>query len=242
VSDSAVWTSLWQSRLRAAGLEVALAAGRRWLAGGNLMLRVRFGAGRVRGQALQPGTGWTAEVALRTAVWPEKAWSRAAESLASPGAAAMAAAAVAAGGLPAGLEAVLRPHALSLVPEVAGWSCTCGARGVCEHLAALLVRVTDCVADDPQLLFWLRGRSPAAVRALVGASPCPGSEAGTGEGFWVFEPPVPPRVRTPGPSAGVDAAALRPVLGEDLAAVLERLHGAVRRAAADVLRSGGARP
>jgi uncharacterized Zn finger protein len=108
-------------------------------------------------------------VEITAASWNEEEWQRALDALASQ---ALFAAQLLAGDLPPELDAALASAGVALLPEsVEGLAhrCSCHVqreRG-CEHVAAVYQALGDMVADDPWLLFRLRGRDPQQVlRAL----------------------------------------------------------------------------
>lgn len=100
------------------------------------------------------------EVTITFRTWRDEEWQRVVDALSSQ---ALYAAQLLAGDLPPDMDRALAAAGVQLLPERMDeieHSCSCGAGGhrPCEHLAAVYRSLGDLLAEDPWLLFRMRGR------------------------------------------------------------------------------------
>lgn len=142
-------------------------------------VRRASGAGaRVRRLEVTPGlvtatvqdrAGAACDVEIRFAVWSNEQWQRVIDALGSQ---ALFAAQLLAGDLPPELERTVMAAGARLLPaslDELDYHCTCEGAGAlgehrpCEHLSAIFLALGEMLADDPWLLFRLRGRDQQSV-------------------------------------------------------------------------------
>lgn len=150
-----VWSSVWQSAMRAAFGEVKeLEAGERLARRGGLPHpEVAPGSMILR----DPEGGWVAQLGLRQL--DDEQWETLLHTLATD---PRSVAAVLTGDLPIELHTRAVALGCSLTPEKRdlGLDCNCHDwHEPCRHIGALVALVTDLVANDPWLLVMLRGRT-----------------------------------------------------------------------------------
>ncbi len=151
------WGEAWGRLTDDAGPAGARAAQRgQALARRGAVESLTFEPGVVHAEVLEE-RGEPLAVALRYDLAPETAWDAAVEVL---GDELRFTAALMEGALPEGLDEVLSPIGLELIPT---WreldaSCACGSReALCPHVAAVHAAATVAIDRDPFLLFRLRG-------------------------------------------------------------------------------------
>jgi uncharacterized Zn finger protein len=155
-SEGPGWTRRWHTWMRALGLD-----GDR---GSTRVRRLEVLAGVIiAGTAGRNGVICDVEVRFRQ--WSEDEWQRAIDALGSQ---ALYAAQLLAGDVPPDLERLLTGAGLQLLPATRAEvteACTCGtaARRPCEHLIAVYYSLGEMLADEPWLLFRLRGRDQQHV-------------------------------------------------------------------------------
>lgn len=147
----------WIAALRGFGWPVPVPRGR----------TARLTVGR-DGVAATVRTGGTPQqVRIRLVPFPARTFEAAVRRLAGR---AASAASLLAGQLPEEAEAAFRTTRYGLLPRRPGeveQSCTCRAAPPCEHLLAVHAALASRLANDPMLLFELRGRSRAEVLDAV---------------------------------------------------------------------------
>ncbi len=150
------WSRQWRTWLRTLGL----ADGER----GVRIRRLEVLPGRITASA-QDRAGASCEVDIQFVMWSDEQWQRVIDALGSQ---ALYAAQLLAGDLPSDLDRAVTAAGVQLLPksldEVHHY-CTCHPhlQQPCEHVAAAYVALGDMVADDPWLLFRLRGRDQQAI-------------------------------------------------------------------------------
>lgn len=160
--DGQDWSRQWRAWLRTLGLD----EGDR----GVRVRRLEVLPGRITATT-QERSGTTCEVDIRFALWSDEQWQRVIDALGSQ---ALYAAQLLAGDLPPDLERTLSTAGVQLLPAGLGeleQRCTCDAaatqgsrrRPPCEHATAVYLALGELLADDPWLLFQLRGRDQATL-------------------------------------------------------------------------------
>jgi uncharacterized Zn finger protein len=154
--DGQSWARRWRAWLRSVGLADTAQDGLR-------VKRLEILPGRITASLPVRG-GKGCEVEVRFTVWTDEEWQRVLDALGSQ---AIFAAQLLAGDLPPELESAIAGAGVSLLPEnldEVTQTCTCGeAQHGCDHLAAVYLALGDMLADDPWLLFRLRGRDQRSV-------------------------------------------------------------------------------
>lgn len=151
------WASRWQAAVARTMGTVSLSEGRALGRFGQVR-GLSIEVGLLRGQVGSPdGGACRVRVSLRTLSDAE--WERCLDALASQ---AAFAAQLLNAELPRGVEGVMRSLGVPLFPE--GWGdmeaeCSCGHMRSCRHIAAVLLAAGERLAEDPFLLFELRGRT-----------------------------------------------------------------------------------
>jgi uncharacterized Zn finger protein len=155
-TDGHGWTRQWRAWLHTLGL----AEGERSSA---RVKRLEVLPGRITATVQDRGVAY--EVEIRFATWTDEQWQRVLDALGSQ---ALFAAQLLAGDLPPELERTIAAAGVRLLPtglDELEHHCTChkaGARA-CEHLAAAYLALGDMLAEDPWLLFRLRGRDQQSI-------------------------------------------------------------------------------
>jgi uncharacterized Zn finger protein len=202
-STAGWWVSRWQSTVSQAMGPTNTSEGRALVRKGLVSgLSVELGLlrGTVGGAE---GASCRVRVSLRTLSDAE--WDRCLDALASQ---AVYAAQLLNAELPRGVEGLMRGLGVPLFAEGRGdmeAECSCGHLRSCRHVAAVLIAAGERLADDPFLLFELRGRGrddlvgalrerrlavvakqEAASRAVVaaGTSTEEALEGVTADAFW----------------------------------------------------------
>jgi uncharacterized Zn finger protein len=169
-SDGQGWSRQWRTWLRTLGL----VDGER---GGGRVKRLEVTPGLIVA-TVQDRSGASGDVEIRFAVWSDEQWQRVIDALGSQ---ALFVAQLLAGDLPPELERIVTAAGVRLLPasqDELDHHCTClqSSRRPCEHLVAVYLALGDMLAEDPWLLFRLRGRDQQSVlrslrthRALAGA-------------------------------------------------------------------------
>jgi uncharacterized Zn finger protein len=156
-ADGQGWSRQWRTWLRTLGLAEGERSGAR-------VKRLEVTPGLITA-TVQDRNGASCEVEMRVAMWSEEQWQRVMDALGSQ---AIFAAQLLAGDLPPEMEQALTTAGVQLLP--AGMDellhrCTCDhpGRRPCEHITAVYLALGDMLADDPWLLFRLRGRDQQTV-------------------------------------------------------------------------------
>jgi len=150
--DSHSWSRRWRSWQRNLGL----ADDGRSVA---QVKRLEVLPGRVIATVQERGAP-PCEVTIVFRTWRDEEWQRVIDALSSQ---ALYAAQLLAGDLPPDMDRALAAAGVQLLPERLDeieHTCTCGAaeRKPCSHLATVYRSLGDLLAEDPWLLFRLRGR------------------------------------------------------------------------------------
>ncbi len=151
-SDGQSWGRRWRSWQRSLGL----ADEGRSVA---QIKRLEVLPGRVVATVQERGAP-PCDVTIVFRTWNDEEWQRVIDTLSSQ---ALYAAQLLAGDLPPDMDRALAAAGVQLLPERLDeieHTCTCGraARKPCEHLATVYRSLGDLLAEDPWLLFRLRGR------------------------------------------------------------------------------------
>lgn len=188
--DGQGWSRQWRAWLRTLGL----VDGDR----GVRVKRLEVLPGRITATT-QDRSGASCEVEIRFAMWSDEQWQRVIDALGSQ---ALYAAQLLAGDLPPDLERTIRAAGVQLLPaglDEVQQDCTCHSRQrrPCEHATAVFLALGEMLADDPWLIFRLRGRDQQIIlrglrtqRARTGeittGTPALGktSERAAGSGFY----------------------------------------------------------
>ena len=162
-SDGQDWSRQWRAWLRMVGLDRGERA-----ASGARVRRLEVAPGLVTA-TVQDRAGTSCDVEIRFAVWSNEQWQRVIDALGSQ---AIFAAQLLAGDLPPELERTVMAAGARLLPaslDELELHCTCKQAGdpwtrrPCEHLSAIFLALGEMLADDPWLLFQLRGRDQQSV-------------------------------------------------------------------------------
>lgn len=150
------WSRQWRTWLRTLGLAEDDCGAR--------IKRLEVLPGRITATA-QDRSGTVCEVEIRFVPWSDEQWQRAIDALGSQ---ALYAAQLLAGDLPPDLDSTLAAAGVRLLPaglEELEHRCSChpNLRRPCEHAAAVYLALGELLADDPWLLFRLRGRDQQIV-------------------------------------------------------------------------------
>ncbi|MCD6303278.1 MAG: hypothetical protein J7M15_07150 [Anaerolineae bacterium] len=149
------WASRWQAAVARILGPVSVSEGRALVRRG-LVSGLSVEVGLLRGQVSSSDeAACRVRVSLRTLTDSE--WDRCLDALASQ---AAFAAQLLNAELPRGVEGVMRTLGVPLFPERRGdmeAECTCGHLRSCQHIAAVLLAAGERLAEDPFLLFELRG-------------------------------------------------------------------------------------
>lgn len=146
----------WQTLLKQRGL---LADGGGSPASGLRIKRIEMGPGQITATVLHDRQG-ECDVSVEMSVWQDEEWASVIGCLSRQ---ALFVAQMLAGDLPDELEATLQAEGLALLPApqetvTAFCSCCQAADARCPHLTVVLRSAGEMLADDPWLLFLLRGR------------------------------------------------------------------------------------
>jgi len=151
------WVSRWQTAVARAMGPTNTSEGRALVRMGQVN-GISIEVGLLRGVVGAPdGAACRVRVSLHTLTDAE--WERCLDALASQ---AAYAAQLLNAELPRGIEGLVRAQGVPLFPEGRGdmeAECSCGHIRSCRHAAAVLLAAGDRLAEDPFLLFELRGRS-----------------------------------------------------------------------------------
>jgi uncharacterized Zn finger protein len=150
--DGQAWSRRWRSWQRSLGLADE---GR----SSAQVKRLEVLPGRVVATVQERGAP-PCEVAIAFRLWRDEEWQRVIDALSSQ---ALYAAQLLAGDLPPDMDRALAAAGVQLLPQHVDeieQSCSCHAdsRRPCEHLAAVYRNLGDLLAEDPWLLFRMRGR------------------------------------------------------------------------------------
>jgi len=150
------WVSRWQAAVARIMGPSNTSEGRALVRRGQVS-GLSIEVGLLRGLVSSDGAACRVRVSLRTL--SEAEWERCLDALASQ---AAFTAQLLNAELPRGVEGVMRSLGVPLFPEGRGdmeAECSCDQMRSCRHAAAVLLAAGDRLADDPFLLFELRGRS-----------------------------------------------------------------------------------
>lgn len=172
------WSRHWRTWLRTLGL----AEGER----GVRVKRLEVLPGSITATA-QDRSGASCEVEIRFVPWSDEQWQRVLDALGSQ---ALYAAQLLAGDLPADLDRTIIAAGVELLPSALDeveHRCACHPqiRRPCEHAAAVYLALGEMLADDPWLLFRLRGRDQQTILRGLRAQ-----RARTGEGTSTTSAPA----------------------------------------------------
>ena len=162
--DGHWWSRRWQWLLR----DLGLIDQRQTAQSGYRVKRLDVMPGRVSA-LVQDRAGNGCDVEIRLLPWTATQWQRVVDALSEQ---ALFAAQLLAGDLPPELDRALNAAGVTLLPanldELTHACSCCDAAGAsCPHLAVLYTALGELLADDPWLLFQLRGRDEQQVlRAL----------------------------------------------------------------------------
>lgn len=159
LQDGHWWASRWRYLLRELDLEVSESEM------GLRVKRIEVTPGHISADVKVGKAQQVCVVDVRLHTWQDAEWQAAVEALSRQ---ALYAARLLAGNLPPDLERGLAEAGLALLPQrrsdlAAACSC-CGATNTaCPHVRVVFAALGDLLAEDPWLLFRLRGRDQAQV-------------------------------------------------------------------------------
>lgn len=158
LQDGHWWASRWRYLLRELDLELSETEM------GLRVKRIEVTSGHISAD-VREGKARECVVDVRLHTWQDAEWQAAVEALSRQ---ALYAARLLAGNLPPELERGLAEAGLALLPQrrsdlAAECSCCARADTACPHVRAVFAGLGDLLADDPWLLFRLRGRDQAQV-------------------------------------------------------------------------------